>query len=391
MATGTSASATTAERRDASHGTTGSAMLPCRIRLEDGRMFSGELPAARHRRIQIGMLHGRSVGLVEIAVGFRHDGKLTVPRRKYSQFLPGGKTGGGSWLEDLLDAAEQHSRRAGGEVFIAPPVRDRPAGAKDAVTGTDVLWIDTDKPGQLHRLWAMLAERPCHLLVESGGSGGCHAYFALAEPLPATRVIQQTGELVEPIERAHRRLIHRLGLDTDGGTIADPQCVNRSRLMRLAGTVNGKTGRHARIIEANFELAPYRIEELVGDLPDPPGARIRRPGPRPAGENPDPYKQIPPPQYFEVLAGITVPPDGMVRCPNPQHADRNPSCVVYPTPQGGWFCYACPAGGGAIYDLASVLLGGPTGQQLRGEHFKRAKEYVRDAFGVIADPDRSRR
>ncbi len=39
--------------------------------------------------------------------------------------------------------------------------------------------------------------------------------------------------------------------------------------------------------------------------------------------------------------------------------------------------------GGAIYDLASVLLGGPTGQALRGEEFKRARAYVRDAFGEL--------
>ena len=64
--------------------------LPCRVRLADGRTFSGELPAIRHRALQLGMLHADSDGLVEIAVGFRRDGKLTIPRRRYSQFLAGG-------------------------------------------------------------------------------------------------------------------------------------------------------------------------------------------------------------------------------------------------------------------------------------------------------------
>lgn len=32
------------------------------------------------------------------------------------------------------------------------------------------------------------------------GSGGAHAYGKLTEPLPATTVVQETGELVEPIE-----------------------------------------------------------------------------------------------------------------------------------------------------------------------------------------------
>ena len=188
--------------------------------------------------------------------------------------------------------------------------------------------------------------------------------------------------MVEPIERAHLRLINHLGLDEEGKTVADSQCLNRSRLMRLAGTVNGKTGRYARIIEANFELAPYRIQDLVGDLTDPPGARVRRRGRQRAGEDADPYKRIPPPEYFEVLAGINVPPSGRVRCPSPSHPDRTPSCDVYPTPDEGWYCYACGTGG-ALFDLASVLLGGPTGQALRGEEFKRAKAYVRDAFGEL--------
>ena len=38
---------------------------------------------------------------------------------------------------------------------------------------------------------------------------------------------------------------------------------------------------------------------------------------------------------------------------------------------------------GAIYDLASVLLGGPWGPQLRGEAFKRARAYVTDVFGEL--------
>ena len=356
--------------------------LPCRVRLADGRTFSGELPAVRHRALQLGMLHADSDGLVEIAVGFRRDGKLTIPRRRYSQFLAGGKAGGPGWLEELLATAERHCRRRGAEVFVAPPVRATAAGDKHAVTHTWALWVDVDKPGQLHRLWALLAERPCHLLVESGGSGGAHAYWLLEKALPASKLVPSTGELTEPIERAHLRLLHHLGVDGDGNSVGDRQCQNRSRLMRLAGTVNTKTGRHARIIHADLELPRYPIEELVGDLPDPPRARIRRPGKRHAGEDADPYKRIPPPEYFEVLAGINVPPSGRVRCPSPSHPDRNPSCDVGSDAEQGWICRSCQAGG-AIYDLASVLLDGPTGHALRGEEFKRARAYVHDAFGEL--------
>ena len=46
---------------------------------------------------------------------------------------------------------------------------------------------------------------------------------------------------------------------------------------------------------------------------------------------------------------------------------------------------------GAIYDLASVLLGGPWGPQLRGEAFKRARAYVIDVFGELPDQHSNQR
>ena len=67
----------------------------------------------------------------------------------------------------------------GEEVFLAPAVRSAARGDKHAVSETRFLWVDVDQPGRLPALWAFLAERPCHLLVESGGSGGAHAYWKL--------------------------------------------------------------------------------------------------------------------------------------------------------------------------------------------------------------------
>jgi hypothetical protein len=66
----------------------------------------------------------------------------------------------------------------------------------------------------------ILAERSCQLLIESGGSRGVHAYWKLAAPLSATRVDERTGELVEPIERANLRLIHRRGTCARAATTA---------------------------------------------------------------------------------------------------------------------------------------------------------------------------
>jgi hypothetical protein len=360
--------------------------LPCRIQLPDGRTFTGPLPPERHRALQIGLLHNDSDGLVELAAGTRRNGHLRLTtRRKPDHYLPGGATGQQGWLARLLELAARHAQRQD-EVFVAPAIRTSPCGDKDAVTSSRWLWVDIDQAGQLHKLWAFLAERPCHLLVQTGGSGGVHAYWKLTEPLPGTHTTA-SGGVMEPIERAHLRLIHHLGTDPDGKpNVADPAVKDRSRVLRLAGTLNHKTGQYARILEADFRLPGYHVVELVGDLPDPtPGGTAssskRR---RDPSVHRDPYKQISPPEYFEKLAGIDVPQRGLVRCPAPWHEDRHPSCSVGTTATQGWCCHAGSCGArGAIYDLASVLLGGPYGNDLRGEAFKRARAYVHDVFGDL--------
>ena len=165
----------------------------------------GRLSPERHRALQLGILHEQTGGLVEIAAGARRDGRLQITtRRRADHFLPGGG-GGGEWLGALLTLAGRHVDR-GEEVFVAPAVRASAGGEKRAVSESRWLWVDVDQPGQLHALWAFLAERPCHLLVETAGSGGVHAYWLLAQPLPASHVNRQTGELVEPIERANLRI-----------------------------------------------------------------------------------------------------------------------------------------------------------------------------------------
>jgi hypothetical protein len=281
------------------------------VRLADGRVFAGELPAERHRALQLGMVHADSDGLVELAAGARRDGNLAIrTRNRADHFLPGGNTGQPDWLARLLALAASHCDR-GDEVFAAPAVRREPRGDKHAVAHTRALWVDVDQPGELPALWAFLAARPCHLLIESGG-GGAHAYWRLDQPLPATRVLDG-GELEEPIEHAHLRLIHHLGVGADGKPkVADPSCKDRSRVMRLAGSINRKTGRHARILEADFRLAPYPIAALIGDLRDPPSQRQGRRGGRTIDHN-EPYKRISPPEYFEALAGIDVPRGGLPR------------------------------------------------------------------------------
>ena len=152
------------------------------MRLPDGRMFCGELAPERHRALHLGLLHAESDGLVELTPGTRPPGgKVEIDRRtRCEHFLPGGATGTPGWLERLLE----HARRivAGDftrarfdgqpreEAFVGVTPRTRPRGSKDAVAHTRFLWVDVDRPERLPALWAFLAERPCHLLIESAGS-----------------------------------------------------------------------------------------------------------------------------------------------------------------------------------------------------------------------------
>ena len=68
--------------------------LRCRVRLADGRVFTGSLGPERHRALQLGILHEQTGGLVEIAAGARRDGRLRITtRRRTDHFLPGGQGG----------------------------------------------------------------------------------------------------------------------------------------------------------------------------------------------------------------------------------------------------------------------------------------------------------
>src|SRR4051794_372039 len=126
----------------------GAGPLPCRVRLADGRTFTGDLPAARHRSLQLGLLHADTTELVELTPGTRRaDGRLEVDRRRHAEhYLPGGAGGDPGWLRALLAHAERivagtyatarPGERPGEEVFVGVAARVRPAGTRDAVVGT---------------------------------------------------------------------------------------------------------------------------------------------------------------------------------------------------------------------------------------------------------------
>jgi hypothetical protein len=87
----------------------GEAALDCRVRLPDGRLFVGALSPARHRALQLGLLHTETGDLVELTPGVRPPGgPLALDRRpRPEHYLPGGASGRTSWLEALLNHAEQ--------------------------------------------------------------------------------------------------------------------------------------------------------------------------------------------------------------------------------------------------------------------------------------------
>lgn len=277
------------------------------------------------------------------------DGALRMRRRDDVRHYPSAGD-----LTAFVALVRRH-RAAGDEVFSTPLTRHAPCPGAAAVAAAHVAWIDIDDPDALGEL-RYFEYRP-HLVVWSG-SGGAHAYWRLARQVAA-----------DEIESANRKLCRRLG--------GDPSSTDRGRLMRLPGTVNHKAGAWCRIAWLDLAAPGIAVEALTDGLSDPaPPRPPRRPR---AIERDDDLADIPPPQYFRALTGREASDGGgYVLCP--VHDERRPSCRVWPEPRDGWHCFGCGRGG-SIYDLASLLDGGPHGAALRGEDFKRVKRRVAERLG----------
>jgi hypothetical protein len=391
-------------------------MLALTVRLSDGRELTADRTAEQHRRIHLAVLHAASRGYVEVAAGCRDgEGKLDIyTRRRREYFVTAGGYGDNEdWSRPALDLADRHLD-AGEELFLGVAPRALPSGSKAAVQFSQWLWLDIDGAEHLDRLAALLERKPAHLLVESGGSGGMHAYWRLAEPLPArqircpdgriivnplevrepigdeghtrlvgyrqlaTKEVISLAQKVDSIERANHRLIHALGImgrEDRQVPVGDRKCREQARVLRWAGSPNGKTGNFARIVRLDLWLPPYRAGVLVGDLDDPPTGRavVRRDLRR---QHYDAYRLIPATAYFPRIAGIEVPERGKINCPSPLHEDQNPSFSI----EGYvFFCHGCEAQG-TLYDLWSLMNRGPTGDALAHDEdaFRRAKRGAQD-------------
>ena len=312
-------------------------------------------------------LHAGADGLVELAVGRRRaDGSLEMRSRSERARYP--RAGD---VHALVALAARH-RAAGEELFATPLARRRPLGGRKAgVLPGAVCWVDIDRAEDIERL-REFRHRP--VLVVRSGSGGAHAYWRL-----------DGAAAPDAIEEANRKLAGALG-----GCIS---CACCAAIMRLPGSENHKHDppRPARIAHVDLARPGVALEQLVAGLADPqpkppppdPGT-LRRFARHAEG---DPARQVPPPVYFARLARIEVPDSGAtVRCPLPDHDDSNASLEVFPDPGRGWVCRGCGRGG-SIYDLASLLDGGPGGTRgaLRGEEFKRARRRVRELLGLAGN------
>jgi RepB DNA-primase from phage plasmid len=329
----------------------------------DGVLRRAHLSADDQVSLWATTLHQGRPGLVEVVAGRRQaDGSLRMRSRHRRESYPAaGDT-------DALVRLVRWHRDEGLEVFCTPLTRrhQRP-GRAGAVLPAAVCWVDIDAADGVALLRAF-PHRP-HMVVRSG-SGGGHAYWRLARALDPARV-----------EEVNRRLA--------GALAGDLASTDGPRIMRVPGTTNHKAGRACVLAYVDLSRPGFAPEQLVAGLADP------APAPPPPDERTvarweqrnarDPAKQVPPPTYFRLLAGVAVPEHGGdVRCPLPDHRDDNPSCRVYPTAEQGWRCHGCGRGG-SIYDLASLLERGPWGKGLRDEHFRRVRRHVWQLLGIAAD------
>jgi hypothetical protein len=331
---------------------------PCRLISRDGRERYGQLSADAQAAVFARTLHAGRGGLVEVAAANRSDdGRLIFGSRRQdpADYLPVGDIGA------FVDRVRRH-REAGREVFAGPLPRSRPEPTNAGVDGGRALWLDLDDvEGEGELAWVDVL-RP-HLLVASGG--GLHAYWLTDRRLSGYEV-----------ESGNRRLATHL--------CGDLAVANRGRIMRVPGSVNGKRGRVCRIVRLDLARPYVSYERLAARLADPKPPRGARPAKRGAVVEHDPALGLPPAEYFAALCGLEPDGAGYVHCPLPDHDERTASCRLY---ADHWWCFGCERGGG-IYDLASLLEGGPWGTDLRGEAFRDARERVGEMGGMTVPTPR---
>lgn len=242
------------------------------------------------------------------------------------------------------------------DVFAGVAPRRRRSGGRDAVERVHALWVDLDTPESIAAL-ETFSPAPS-IVINSGTDGHRHAYWSLWPPAGP-----------DEVEQANRRLAHALG--------ADSNACDAARILRPPGTLNHKAAPPAPVELEHLEAEVYTVEQVVGELPDPPERRREPRRARPVEDGADPLLAIPPPLYIEVLTGRQVGRDGKTECPF--HDDSTPSLHAYAEPELGWCCFGCRRGG-TIIDIGAALYG----IEPRGRGYHELRERLeRELLGAL--------
>lgn len=252
---------------------------------------------------------------------------------------------------------------ADADVFVGAALRDTARGDKTAITGSNLLYIESDDPAAQERL----AGFDClpSMVVASGSPGHLHIYWRLCEHASAAQ-----------IETTNRRLALRLH--------GEPGCADIVRVLRPPSSLNHKHSPPApvRLLEHNAH-ARYALADLLATLPADPQPRradsarspVRRTG-RTALDSA--LLAIPAADYVRVLAAREPNGAGKVLCPFHQETDA--SLQLYP--DGTFYCFGARCRkGGTIFDFAALLWGTGT----REHDFLELRRRLARTFSLTAE------
>jgi hypothetical protein len=219
------------------------------------------------------------------------------------------------------------------DVFVGVALRDRRSGARTAISGSRLLFVECDRVPD----GRVLGDLPPTIEIASGTAGHRHLYWRLD-------TLAAPGET----EHANRRLATVLG--------GDLRCVDVVRILRPPETLNHKTAppRPVRLL-ALRSSARYSLSELLEQLPPLPCPASRPVGVRGDGRAPSSeldrrLRAIPTSEYVFALTGRRPNRRGKVLCPF--HQERHPSLHLYA--DGTFYCFGCQRGG-SIIDFAAAL------------------------------------
>jgi CHC2 zinc finger/RepB DNA-primase N-terminal domain len=225
------------------------------------------------------------------------------------------------------------------DVYVGAALRDGARGDKTAITGSHLLYIESDDPAARERLEGFACSPS--MVIASGSPGHLHVYWRLRERASPAE-----------IESINRRLA--LGLRGESG------CADIVRMLRPPGSLNHKHTPPApvRLLEQDAS-AHYMLADVIAALP-----RDRQPdhgqsawstGRRVGRTTLDrELLAIPAADYVRVLTNREPNRAGKVLCPF--HQENDPSLQLYP--DGTFYCFgaACKKGG-TIFDFAALLWG----------------------------------